>query len=411
MGLVLRRNLSRRLTSGEVDGNFTYLASISGGTSSNMHFTSGTYDYWATQVSDNLLPQGYDILVTDRCDSGLILYCTSTNTFDYNGIGRFYVTDVQKTVDGNFGVWYPALESSLYNGAFIVWVNYHYLVIDITKFNGTDPNYNTDAYTLMSKSTSNFYIPEWDDIEYSFDTDTMLWRKDKRGNRVSTFSSSIDNFQWGDDNIHDCISETWESQIITLNNRGEITGKQVGKYTFVYALSNTGYIYYDINGSYQVAYIPHNTGNIESHIRGFSSGLQTQHNSGDIKVYIEDLSFCYAEHNTGDIYAKYENNSFVDHAYNAGNITSCDFNCFGKYYHFSVISLTASAYHYENLYSNNTKPFTFDPNTSYTNKILSNSESTFDSTLNASVIGYTSSNILDLTNYPYCGIIYLQKTN
>ena len=281
--------------------------------------------------------------------------------------------------------------------SFVIWDNIHYAVIDDSQFNGNSPNENSSAYSPLEISLENGYLVEWDEIVYDFDNDQILWRKDKRNNKIPYSYSNYNSFQWGDDNIHDYICENYYSQVYTINNRGEITGKQVGDYTFVYAGENSGFIFTDVNGTYQSLYVPNNTGDIEGHVRGFSSGLEAENNRGDMKVYIEDSSYVYAQDNFGDVYCKYANNSYVSHLLNIGDFMHCSFDTFNSG-SFNILSLDSGVSHFNCSYSNNLDQFVFPRSRNYSNCELTNTSSSFASTLDIS--GKSS---IDLSIWNFCG--------
>ena len=290
---------------------------------------------------------------------------------------------------------------------FVIWNNIHYLITDSTKFNSQSPNINTDAYSPLELSLENGYHVEWDEVIYNFNDDLIRWRKDKRGNIIPYYNLNESAFQWGDDNIHDYTCEDFYSTVWTNNNRGEITGKQIGNYTYVYVPNNLGYVYVDVNGTYQALYCPDNYGSVEAHIRGFSSGLEAERNRGAFKIYIEDSSYVYVPDNFGEIYAKYSNNSYVEHNTNFGNIMHCNFDgFFGDItnWSFNNISLDSEISHSFCTYTNNKNVFKFPSSRNYSNCSLTNTGSTFYTTLDI-----TSMTTLDLGLWNFCGVFKLKS--
>ena len=408
IGDLARTNNSTGIISGVSAGTIVYSV-LTGDTDGNIWITDTTTDTTTdilSQVANTGRFTNSETVIGDNGATGYIIT-------DYDGEMAIY------TVSGDFTSATTIYGSSSYNsatktgytpsfyqnGRMIIWNNNHYLVSDQNAFNSGDPNYNTAAYTLLSKSIETGYILEWSDIEYDFVQDEIFWITDKRGNRISMFASNYSEFQWGDDKISDYVVETYNGYINTLNNTGTITGRQIGINTFVYLPNNTGNIYADVNGTYQALYAPENTGNIEAHVRGFSSGLDANSNSGDIKVYIEDSSYVYAGGNSGDIYSKYSDESFVSHYTNGGDIMGCNFSSFGSYWELCLLSLHVGQSHFECVYSNSLNNFTFPGNISYSNCILTNTESTFYADLFIDMV--FSNNQLDLSSYNYCGIINL----
>jgi len=399
MSLILKRDKGSRLTMADLDNNFELLSSGGG-------IISDTYANWVTTQGNNLLPAGYHIFISDRGDAGLIAFCTTPNTIDENAIASFYVADFQLVgqLSSNIrGVWKQLSESGYNNADIVIWNNSHYEVVDITSINGTPPDQNGNAYSILTANLTEGYILDWDKVQYNFGSDVLYWREDKRGNRIPLGGSNLTNFQWGDDNIHDFIINTYEVTIDTLNNSGTITGTITGTSAYVYLYSNQGSIFVDVNGNYQAYYAPYNTGSIEGHVRGFSSGIQTNNNSGTIVIYVEDTSYFWADSNSGEIYATYKNNSYVSHYNNQGDVMHCEFNGFGYGWSFSTISLNNDTSHYECSYSNDMSVFTFPTDISYSKCVLTNTISTFS--VNLYIDQVLSGTTLDLSGYQYCGII------
>lgn len=105
------------------------------------------------------------------------------------------------------------------NGDVVIYNCLHYQATDITLLDGTTPDVNTSAYTLLPKSTANTgYVTEVDQIEFVFVDDWLQYRADKRGNTYR-YSESIDTavfglgytainlFQWGRDAAHSYFVE------------------------------------------------------------------------------------------------------------------------------------------------------------------------------------------------------------
>jgi len=95
-------------------------------------------------------------------------------------------------------------------GDVVVWNLLHWQLTDDTLLNGTDPETNTDAYTLLDKATyPETYIEAWDVSEFDFENNWLQRRIDNKGNDIAySFITSqsgywgyafnpILNFQWG----------------------------------------------------------------------------------------------------------------------------------------------------------------------------------------------------------------------
>jgi hypothetical protein len=73
--------------------------------------------------------------------------------------------------------------------------------VDDTKFNGSSPAANANAYEQLPKTTANMgYVTEIDFILYDISIDRLLYREDKRQNKIN--SDSIGTFQWGNDVVN-----------------------------------------------------------------------------------------------------------------------------------------------------------------------------------------------------------------
>ena len=388
---------------------------------------SDTWDNWAAKAELNSLPLSSYIIISDagNTDLGAVLMTNKFgNGFENNGFGYFYVADFQSNgsysnisnFQAQYGVWHPDLESnpsfSAQTGAVTIWNCNHYVVVDPSYFNGTEPDSNTDAYSALSKSIGFGYLVENDSIVFDFPNNQILWRTDKRGNTINY--NSIGSFQFGDDNIYNIIMTESSSEIYNYNNKGTITGQQSGQESYVYIINNFGNIFFNFNGNYQSIYAPNNSGDIEAHINGFSSGLEAYNNTGNITAYIYDLSYIIADYNSGDIYNRYYDSSSVAHQNNAGDINFCEF----KNGFVGTISLNNSNSYlncvfangeYQNYYYDPSAGFNLPSDLSFDNCVLTNSESTFFDT-----IGITGTTEIDFNfeyNRAWCGILTISSPN
>jgi hypothetical protein len=381
-------------------------------------YEENTWEYWDTKRSNSTLPKGSWIKITDAStDLGVIIFCSDTNSFaensaiggyinaDYTAIGNYSGVQLYNSVEwtASAGVWFPIYENSYSLGATVIWNNSHYQLISTADINSTPPDSNNLAYQFLPKNVPNVgYIEEWDSIIYNFKLNRVEWRKDKRGNAIP--HNVFDNFPWGDVNVHDVVCQNSNvNNLNLLNNLGTISGHVVGNYANIDLTFNRGTIFFDITGDNQNLTCQNNNGYIQVHLIGFSTGLNANNNEGTIVTYLYNSSFVQANNNTGGIiFTRYYDQSIVNHDDNHGGITYCKFesNCN------LILSLHNTISHNYNNYSFNSAPLTFNPDVSYSNKSISNSESSFDMTLD--ITGLTD---VDLANNYYIGTVYCQSSN
>lgn len=290
-------------------------------------FGEDTYENWNTKRSAGTLPTGQYVKISDRADSGVLLYCAANDAFAIEGTGCFKNADYQgisdySSVEGFnsfYGQWATASEETITNGDIVIWNNQHYVVSNYGVFNGTDPSSNTDAYSLTEDIG---YIYEWDVIIYDFINDNIKWRIDKRGNKISLYDS---NFQWGNDKIRSIGMSTYQSYMTIQNNTGYIHGALTGQDSSIHISNSSGNAFFHVDGTSITMYTTYNSGTIECHMEGFSSGFQGDYNTGEIRVYIYDRSYTNAYYNSGTILASYHGNSQIYHINNTNNIYYCEF--------------------------------------------------------------------------------------
>lgn len=171
-------------------------------------------DLLTLKNAGELVPSAY-YNITDKADAGIIIQATSENTLSLQAKGLFLNCDYQDAGDysglpspkgDNYKVWTLALQAGnpYVNNDIVFWNGIMYQVIDDTLFDANPPQINTNAYLPLSKSITNGYILESDDIIYNFNSDTFLERLDKRGNHIFENSSILYSFQWGNDQCTKC---------------------------------------------------------------------------------------------------------------------------------------------------------------------------------------------------------------
>lgn len=222
-----------------------------------------TYAEAQALVASSSLVVGEHYKLTDKADLGIILLAVSNNQFSLEGEGIFLNPDFQGVGSLAFNikdVWYAGGEGGLgyVNGDVVFWNGLHYQVTDSGAFAGTDPSVTPLAYTLLSKSVANGYIEETDFILYDFDSDRVIERNDKRGNKIRGYASepnnsAIDVFQWGNDLVKSNIVQNF-AYFECYNNRGRIFGNILSLYVIVNVTNeNLGELYNNIiSGQYTI---------------------------------------------------------------------------------------------------------------------------------------------------------------
>lgn len=133
------------------------------------------------------------LVVSDNGVNSMTIYRTSDNVFtaaSVIGDGISIDADVDSVANSN----------AYFDGMVVFWNGLHYQVVDSDLFDGTDPATNVTAFTLLDKATANVgYETELNYIEYDLLSDTIIRRKDKRGNSVAF--ASLSTFQFGNDAV------------------------------------------------------------------------------------------------------------------------------------------------------------------------------------------------------------------
>ena len=274
---------------------------------------------------------------------GIVTAVSTNQIYVSTESGNFYSSSVIYKGNLTFSAQINHVDtSSLVNNSIVISYENHYLVTNYLLFNGNQPNSNSAAYTYLDRLRGNGYIYEWDSITYDFVEDIIYWRRDKRGNVIPYYRC---DFQWGADNINNCVLSSLTTTILLYNNTANISGNISGRNGFMVIVESSGNIFFNetgknaefyiinchnnvsifLNGVDNYIDIEYNTGNIQVHVEGFSSEITMYNQSGDIKAYIYDNSTISANYNTGDIYASYTNNAHINHDYNHGDIEYAEF--------------------------------------------------------------------------------------
>jgi hypothetical protein len=147
----------------------------------------------------------------------ILVQGVTTNSVSLSGSGIFLNADYQQIgnysgVSGfvsNLGVWTTALAPVI--GSVVMWNNLNY--VNTTGVNGvSSPQIDVVNWTVLSKTSTNGYIQEIDDITYEPSSNNILSREDKRYNKVennpSTYTATDEAFyvfQWGNNQVQSNI--------------------------------------------------------------------------------------------------------------------------------------------------------------------------------------------------------------
>ena len=198
-----------------------------------------TYANLLAKVNSNTVEQKF-YKITDRGDTGLILFGTDENHISLSGWGGFLNPDYQCQGDYSGvealtgvpltntcqGVWYTLFEASYSTGDIVIWNGIHYQIIDWDAVDGNSPDINSTAYQILPKTLPGMgYIEEWDDIQFDIVNDYLCYRSDKRGNKVYDSwyygNGSLNYFQWGNNAV---MSNIVYGIYNCINNKGSIYG-------------------------------------------------------------------------------------------------------------------------------------------------------------------------------------------
>ena len=133
-----------------------------------------TYANLLAKVNSNTVEQKF-YKITDRGDTGLILFGTDENHISLSGWGGFLNPDYQCQGDYSGvealtgvpltntceGVWYTLFESEYSTGDIVIWNGIHYQIIDWDAVDGNSPDINSTAYQILPKTLPGMgYIEE-----------------------------------------------------------------------------------------------------------------------------------------------------------------------------------------------------------------------------------------------------------
>lgn len=206
-----------------VRSNVDYKVQYSNLITSAVGLVSKTYAEAQALITALTLVPGRFYSITDKADAGIILQAVSSSAFSIKGIGSYYVPDFQDvgTQTGNMkGVWHSGLSGLTANISIAIYNGLHYK--NLTGNVGTAPNGDAVNWVVLAKTSANGYILAEDIIDYDFDNDTVVWREDIYGNKVS--QSSISTWQWGEDAVYGNIVTGIQGGVTTINQRGSING-------------------------------------------------------------------------------------------------------------------------------------------------------------------------------------------
>lgn len=228
----------------------------------NPNFTIVTYVQLTTLITTNALIPSQQYLITDAIFTNTVpietvaitVEAITVNEISLQGNGIFLNADYQLVGDYStvvgfvavLGVWDSSLIIVI--GNVVIWNNLHW--VNITGANGGQPDLTPADWTLLSKSSTNGYITEIDNINYNVATNQIIFREDLRYNRVqnniNTYLIGLEAFlyfQWGNNNVTGNVVET-DSYFEIINNIGYINNNIVSinsSVTWTRDLVNEGY--------------------------------------------------------------------------------------------------------------------------------------------------------------------------
>jgi hypothetical protein len=205
-------------------------------TINGINYISLTYSSLSSLISTNAVQIGQNYLISNAIflidlneTVPIIVKGITTNSVSLEGSGVFLNADYQQVgvysgVSGfvaNIGVWNGTLTPVI--GDVCIWNNLHYK--NITGINDEiDPQLDTTNWVLLSKSVTNGYIQEIDFVLYDISINHIVYREDKRLNKVDnnpityvTTSEAFQYFQWGNDEVQNNIV-SGESTFVIWNN-------------------------------------------------------------------------------------------------------------------------------------------------------------------------------------------------
>jgi hypothetical protein len=201
--------------------------------------TPTTFANLTTLISGNTVIAGQFYLVTDAIFTNTVLENVpivvqgiTTNSVSLSGSGIFLNADYQLVgnysgVSGfvsNLGVWQSTLVPVI--GSVVMWDNLQY--VNTTGLNGiSNPSLDAVNWTVLTKSTTNGYIQEIDEVTYNVSNNQILTRADKRHNfiennlnNLAPLNEAFLLFQWGNNQVADnkveanSIFECWNNYVI-----------------------------------------------------------------------------------------------------------------------------------------------------------------------------------------------------
>lgn len=228
-----------------------------------------------TLISTNLIVPNTSYLVSDAIflltlneTVPIIVQGITTNSVSLSGSGIFLNADYQQVGDysgvsgfvANIGVWKPALTPVV--GDVVIWNNLHYK--NITGVVGTDPQFDAVNWSLLTKTLTNGYIQEIDNITYNPTTNYILSRQDNRNNSVennpSVWNATTEAFycfQWGNDQVASNLVS--ENAYFSIFNNLVIGIVPLGFIGAIFGNNITGFssaeLYNQLNGVFQYNFI------------------------------------------------------------------------------------------------------------------------------------------------------------
>jgi len=179
-----------------------------------------------TAIGLSALRPGYLYYIYDK---GIFTRALNSTTLDEYGIGLMKNPDFQNTKTKFMGVWSAALSVTI--NKYAIWDNVVYKNLTGTN-TGTNPSSDATNWDAVDYSTDpDAFVIEPEVVRYHLADDFISYRADKRGNKIDTYTAwtvsghitnNLAQFQFGDDNIRNCVAIDGFASIDTRNNTGDI---------------------------------------------------------------------------------------------------------------------------------------------------------------------------------------------
>lgn len=246
-GLTLRSQIGRKLSISEMDGNLTYLESISSGGLETLSYGDFLDLIDSGDIINNMkyLITGFDVDLFGGND--IIVSGLPNNEFTKNGIGKFYNPRYDIINVWNFNSSYSIDNLVIYGGK--VWKN---LTGDTGSIDGFPFTLDSNWLFMDDFTNTDHYTVVWDEIEiclsngdycinsrYNCATNNYV--------RVGQLGEGNDRwffcgvnplsvFGWGNNNINDCTIKDSFFNCLNVMGNTEIYGVEMSNYSYMFDL-------------------------------------------------------------------------------------------------------------------------------------------------------------------------------